>query len=318
MGELTRKDFLKAIAAAGAGLAVFGAAGCGGTKVAISAPTRPPLPTALPASDAYLAAVHGLDPATITEKAVEAIGGMKRFVREGADVIVKPNICVDYHSPEYAATTNPTVVATLVSLCLAAGAARVRVMDTPFGGTPESAYAKSGIGPAVQTAGGEMVVMSPVRYATYKIPRGKSISSWSVYRDVLETDVLIDVPIAKQHDLAGLTLGGKNLLGVIESPGSMHMDIGQRVADLISLIRPNLTVVDAVRILLRNGPTGGNLADVTQTNTVIASHDIVAADAFAATLFGQTGADVSYVVAAHAMGLGEIDLKKLKIRLIEA
>ena len=318
MSDLTRKDFLKAVGAAAAGLAVFGPAGCGGAKTVVSAPTRPAPPSALKAGDAYLAAAHGPDPATITEKAMEAIGGMKRFVRKGDDVIVKPNICVDYHSPEYAETTNPTVVATLVSLCLAAGAGRVRVMDMPFGGTPESAYAKSGIGPAVEAAGGVMEVMSPVRYATYRIPRGRSISSWPVYRDVLETDVLIDVPIAKVHDLAGLTLGGKNLLGVIQDPGGIHMNIGQRVADLISLVRPNLTVVDAVRIILRNGPTGGDLADVKQTDTVIASHDIVAADAFAATLFGQTGADVSYVVAAHAMGLGEIDLKKLKIRVIEA
>ena len=100
--------------------------------------------------------VHGPDPAVITRAAIDTLGGMASFVSPGFDVIIKPNICVDYHPPEYAATTNPTVVATLVSMCLEAGAKRVRVMDYPFGGTPKSAYEISGIKAAVEAAGGEM------------------------------------------------------------------------------------------------------------------------------------------------------------------
>lgn len=265
------------------------------------------------AGQAYLAAVHGSDPETITEAAIKALGGMDRFVKKGFDVILKPNICTDYYSHEYAATTNPVVLATLVKLALGAGAKRVRVMDFPFGGSAESAYARSGIAEAVSAAGGEMEVMNPNKFKKTKIPQGISIQEWPVYQDVLACDLLVDVPIAKHHGLARLTLGGKNLLGVIERRSSIHADLGQRIADLISLIKPGLTVVDAVRILMNNGPTGGSLDDVKLTNTIIASHDIVAADSFATGLFNLTGNDIAYIRKASEMGLGTLDIKSINV-----
>ncbi len=167
---------------------------------------------------AYLAAAHGEDVEAVVKAALAALGGIERFVKQGHDVIIKPNICVDYHTPEYAATTNPTVVACLTTLCLGAGAKRVRVMDMPFGGAPDSAYAISGIEEAVKAAGGEMEIMSPVKFSKFDIPEGKSIKNWEIYRAILEADVLIDVPIAKHHSLARLTLGAKNLLGTVKSP----------------------------------------------------------------------------------------------------
>ncbi|MDI7277645.1 MAG: DUF362 domain-containing protein, partial [Anaerolineae bacterium] len=265
---------------------------------------------------AYLAICRGGDPAAITRAAVAALGGMERFVRRGHEVIIKPNICVDYHPAEYAATTNPVVVATLVALCLEAGARRVRVMDTPLGGTAESAYAVSGIAEAVRAAGGEMEVMGQARFQRAAIPDGRDIKAWEVYRPVLEADVLINVPIAKHHSLARLSLGAKNLLGTVLKANQFHRNLGQRVADLLSLVRPTLTVVDAVRILVAHGPTGGSLNDVRQADTVIASHDTVAADARAATLFGLEGAGVDYVRIAAEMGLGRIDLDGLKVEEI--
>jgi uncharacterized protein (DUF362 family) len=256
---------------------------------------------------------RGADPALITQAAVAALGGMARFVRPGDDVIIKPNICVDYHPPEYAATTNPAVVATLVRLCLDAGARRVRVMDKPFGGTAASAYAISGIETAVRAAGGQMEIMSPIKFTQFAIPEGRDISAWEVYRDVIETDVLINVPIAKHHSLSLLTLGGKNLLGVVSQPNQMHRNLGQRLADLATLVYPTLTVVDATRILVAHGPTGGSLNDVEQADTVIASHDMVAADAWAATLFGLSGIQIGYVRAAAEMGLGTMDLTGIRV-----
>jgi len=313
MTGLTRRQFLKLSGAAAASVTLLGA-GCTAQQPAGTAVRRqPPAPTG---DQAYLAVARGVDPAAITRAALAALGGIERFVRSGGEVIIKPNICVDYHPPEYAATTNPTVVATLVTLCLGAGARRVRVMDTPFGGTPESAYAVSGIEEAVRAAGGEMEVMSPVKFAEFAIPDGRDITAWEVYRDVLEADVLINVPIAKHHSLARLSLGGKNLLGVILKPNQMHRNLGQRVADLGSLVRPTLMVVDAVRILTAHGPTGGSLNDVQQANTVIATHDIVAADAWAATLFGLTGGDIAYVRAAADMGLGTMELGSVKVEEI--
>jgi len=310
--KLTRRQFIKLTGAAAAGAALMGT-GCTARPGETSERRRPPAPTA---DQAYLSIARGSDPAAITEAAIAALGGIERFVRSGDDVIVKPNICVDYHPPEYAATTNPTVVASLVTLCLEAGARRVRVMDTPFGGTAESAYAVSGIEEAVQAAGGEMEVMGPVKFAEFAIPDGQDITAWEVYRDVVEADVLINVPIAKHHSLARLSLGGKNLLGVIARPNQFHRNLGQRVADLASLVRPTLTVVDAVRILTTHGPTGGSLNDVQRADTVIASHDLVAADAWAATLFGKTGADIAYVKAAAEMELGTIDLDSVNVEEI--
>jgi uncharacterized protein (DUF362 family) len=265
-----------------------------------------------------MAIARGEGPQVITEQAIAALGGIERFVKSGDDVIIKPNICVDYNPPEYAATTNPTVVATLVKLCLGAGAKRVRVMDNPFGGTAKSAYAISGIEAAVKEAGGEMEIMVPAKFIETPIPEGQDLNAWDVYRDIVNTDVLINVPIAKHHSLARLSLGLKNLLGVVSQPNKFHYNLGQRIADLASLVRPTLTVVDAVRILVTHGPTGGSLNDVKQTNTIIASHDFVAADAQAATLFDLQGNGIAYIAAAAQMGLGTLDIDNLKIEEINA
>jgi uncharacterized protein (DUF362 family) len=315
MSDCTRRQFLTL-----ASRAALLSAACGGWLTrpgALSeALAQTGEPTAAAGGPAYLSVARGGDPAAITRAAIGALGGMERFVRAGDDVIIKPNICTDYHPPEYAATTNPVVVGTLVSLCLEAGAARVRVMDRPFAGTPEPAYAISGIADAVAAAGGQMEVMSPIKYKETAIPDGRDLTACEIYQDVLEANLVINVPIAKHHSLARLTLGGKNLLGVVHYASQLHRNLGQRVADLVSLVRPALTVVDAVRILVANGPTGGSLDDVKLTNTVIASADIVAADAYAATLFGLTGADIAYVQAGADMGLGTLQLDSIKIEEI--
>lgn len=301
----TRREFVRLLAAASLGASI---AACGEQPSTQRLPPAPPK-----GSEPYLAVARGPDAREITRAAMAAIGGMERFVSRDDEVVIKPNICVDYRTPEYGATTNPEVVGALVELCLAAGAGRVRVMDLPFGGSPETAYATSGISEAVEAAGGEMEVMNRAKFRRTDIPDGRDISSWEVYSEVLTATVLIDVPVAKHHNLARLSLAGKNLLGVVLRPSLMHANLGQRTADLVSLVRPSLTVVDAVRTLMARGPTGGNLGDVRMTNTVIASHDIVAADAYAATLFDLTGSDIAYVKAAADMGLGTLDLSSIKI-----
>ncbi len=283
--------------------------------VATSAPAATIAPTPSPA---YLAVAHGADPAEITRRAIAAVGGIERFVKPGANVIIKPNICVAYHGPEYAATTNPDVVAAIVTLCLGAGAKRVRVMDYSFGGTPESAYVKSGIGDAVKAAGGEMELMAKMKYREVAIPNGRILKKYSVYGDILDADALINVPIAKNHGSTRLTLGMKNMMGTVYDRNGFHArGIHQCIADLNSVVRPQLTVVDAVRILTANGPTGGNLKDVKQMDTVIASTDVVAADSYATTLFGLAGNDIDYIRFGAEMGLGEMDLSKIKIEEIQ-
>lgn len=240
------------------------------------------------------------------------LGGINRFVKSGDVVVIKPNICAS-RRPEYAATTNPEVVETLVRLCLGAGAKSVRVFDGPFTGI-NTAYEESGIAAAATRAGGRIDKMSSLKYKKVEVSKGKALKSVQIYDDILSADVVINVPIAKDHELARLTLGMKNMMGVITDRGSLHGALGQKLADLATVARAHLTVVDAVRILTAHGPTGGNLRDVRQTNTVIASVDIVAADSFATGLFGMTGKDIDYIRRGAEMGLGEIDLNKLNIR----
>ena len=277
--------------------------------------TAPPV-TATQASFPYMAVARSGEPEEMVRRSIAALGGMQRFVAKGANVIVKPNICVAYHGYEYAATTNPWVVGTLVKMCMEAGARRVQVMDFPFGGTPQAAYAISGIKEHVEAAGGEMVEMPQFKFVATGIPNAVRLKQVNVFEDILKADAVINVPIAKVHDLSRLTLGMKNLMGVVRDRTALHGHISQNLADLATLVRPTLTVVDAVRVLVSNGPTGGSLDDVKKLDTVIASPDIVAADSYAATLFGLRPADLGYVVAGAAMGLGRSDLENLKIEEI--
>ena len=197
---------------------------------------KPPAPTATAtqnpdaastsgtAAAAYLAVARGTgaDPAELTRRAIAALGGIERFVKPGADVIVKPNICNAYHGPEYASTTNPDVIAAIVALCLGAGAKRVRVMDFPFGGSPQASYETSGIAAAVKAAGGEMEAMNRLKFRKTAIPQGKVLRSSNIYGDILDADTVINVPIAKTHGSATLTLGMKNLMGVIQDRNTLH------------------------------------------------------------------------------------------------
>ncbi len=159
-------------------------------------------------------------------------------------------------------------------------------------------------------------MMPGFKYVTVDIPNGLDLRECDIFDDILKADVWINVPVAKHHSLARLTLGMKNLMGVIHNRPAMHSNLGQRLADLTSRIPPTLTVDDAVRILLDHGPTGGRLDDVKQLDTVIASTDIVAADSYAATLFGMQPADLPYIQAGAAMGLGRSDLDSLLIEEI--
>jgi uncharacterized protein (DUF362 family) len=256
------------------------------------------------------------DPEEMVRAAVTALGGMGRFVKPGDVVVVKPNICTSYHSYEYAATTNPWVVGAVVKLALEAGAKQVKVMDYPFGGTAEQAYQISGIQSEVEKAGGKMVVMSNIKFIETAIPDGKDLRSARIYDDVLRANVLINVPIAKHHELARLTLAMKNLMGVIYNRPYMHANLGQRLADLSTRVRSHLVIVDAVRMLMAHGPTGGNLADVKKADTIIASPDIIAADSYAATLYGIDPEQLGYIKKGVQMGLGIKNLNKLNIKEI--
>jgi len=326
MKELTRRDFLRfALAGLGAVLATRFISACSAPQAA-PAPTPgiTPTPVAQPGDELVpseakypdLVVVRGGEPEALARKAIEALGGMKCFVKKGDNVIIKPNIGPAMRTYEYAATTNPWLVAAVVKLCLEAGAGRVRVMDKPFSGTAESGFINSGIREQVEKAGGEIELMSRFKYASTDIPMGRDIRKWDIYEDILKADALINMPIAKQHGSSLLTLGMKNLMGTVNSAQLFHLNLHQRIADLASRVKPTLTIIDAIRILTANGPTGGNLKDVEKPDTVIAGTDIVAVDSYATSLFGLQPDDIPYIKIAAGMGLGSNDLSKLEIKEI--
>ncbi len=286
----------------------------GSLPTSTSRPTETPPPSA-PAPDLVVA--RGGEPEEMARRLLKAMGGMERFVAKGNSVIIKPNICVGYHTYEYAATTNPWLVGALVKMALEAGASKVQVMDYGFGGPPAQANKISGIEEQVLAAGGEMVVMPSIQFVETEIPNAVALKSTRVYDGILNADVVINVPIAKNHSLAKLTLGMKNLMGVIYSRDPVHYKIGEKLTDLYTLVHPQLTIIDAVRIMTSNGPTGGSLDYVKQMDTLIASTDIVAGDAYAAkTLFDMNPDDLSYIAAGVARGIGRKDFENLKIEEI--
>jgi uncharacterized protein (DUF362 family) len=286
------------------------------TEEPAATPTDEPTATQTPVPLPDLVVARNGEPEELVRRALAALGGMETFVPKGADVIVKPNICVGFRSYEYAATTNPWLVGAIVKLCLEAGAKRVRVMDHTWRREMWEGYARSGIQREVEAAGGEMEWMPLEKFVPTSLPQGLDLKTLDLYEDVLNTDVLINVPIAKHHADAKLTLGMKNLMGVMDDRLTMHTNMGQRLADLSSRVRPTLNIMDAVRMLMDWGPTGGALSDVKKMDTVIVSRDIVALDSYTATLFDMKPTDLEYVHAATAMGLGRSDLENLRVEEI--
>jgi len=312
--KISRRDLVKSLAAlylAALGIPLL--SGCSKEQTAAKIEGQvPPVRdkvTAVPEKEEVtdLVVVTGDSPGQNTQTAIDAMGGIKKFVREGDKVVVKPNI-LHAAEPQYAVTTNPEVIGMIVAQCVSAGASDVLVIDRPTRGA-DMAYEVTGIGPATKKAGGRVKILADRDFTEVAIPKGLILKSWPVARDVLNADALINVPIAKQHGVTGLTLGMKNLMGIIGgNRGLIHQDIHQKLADLSTLIIPSLTVLDATRILVRNGPSGGSLDDVVKRDTVVAGIDPVLVDAFGTTLFDMQPADIGYIVRAAEMGLGSDDV----------
>ncbi len=259
-----------------------------------------------------LGVARGDDPAANAVAAVALLGGMGRFVRKGDSVVVKPNI-LTAREPKYGATTNPAVVAAVVKMCWEAGAKSVTVFDHPTA-PARQAYTVSGIAKAVNDVDGRMKVLSDRDYDRIEIPGGRSLKSWPLVTDIFDADVVINIPCAKTHGLAGLTMSMKNLMGIMGgSRGSVHQGFDQKIVDMNSFVRPQLQVLDGTRLLVRNGPSGGSLSDVRPGRLVVAGTNAVAVDSYGATLFGRKPSSLSYLRLAEKQGLGTTDLKSLDI-----
>ena len=296
----TRRNFLKAAAAG----------------LAWSLPARASRAEA--AADHDLAVVSG-DPAAATRKALEAMGGIARFVQKGQRVVLKPNMSFA-SPPERASTTHPLVVATVAQACMDAGAERVVVVDFPLYKT-ELCLQRSGIRDACKSLRGVYVLGLDERkfFREIKVPQGKVMDRVEVMKEVLDSQVLINLPQAKSHSTTGVSLGIKNLMGLIWNRWNFHTwyNINYALADLLTVVRPQLTILDATRALVTGGP--GGPGEVQKPNLIIAGTDPVAVDSYGVTVapwYGEQfkGRQVEHVLVAHQRGLGKIDLEQLRIR----
>lgn len=263
-----------------------------------------------------LVAVMGGEPGEMFEKGIASLGGMKSFVRSGQTVVVKPNIGWD-RTPEFGANTNPELVAKIVEHCLAAGAKDVFVFDHTCDNWQKS-YASSGIEKAAKDAGAKVVSGATENmYKSVSVPKGKSLKDAKVHEMILNCDVFINVPVLKHHGGALASFAMKNLMGIVWDRGYWHRnDLQQCIADMASYRKPDLNIIDAYRVIKRNGPKGVSVNDVSLEKSQIISTDIVAADASAARIFGKEPDAIGHIKIAGEMGLGQIDLTKLNINRI--
>ncbi|MBL7048111.1 MAG: DUF362 domain-containing protein [Nitrospira sp.] len=256
----------------------------------------------------------GSSPADITRAAIEEFGGISKFISRGDYVVIKPNMAWD-REPKYASNTNPEVVAAVVGLCLKAGAKKVDVFDRTVN-SAKRCYVQSGIAGAAEAAGATVSYIDDRKFQDIDL-KGKALQKWPLYSDIFKADKVINIPIAKDHGIARLTMSMKNWMGVMGGRRDrIHQKLDQSLVDLAFAIKPTLTILDAVRILTDNGPQGGDLKDVKRLDTVIVGTDQVAIDSYGATLFDIKGSDLGYVRLAAEAGLGEMDLSRLDIRKI--
>jgi uncharacterized protein (DUF362 family) len=259
------------------------------------------------------ALAKGSEPRVLVAKAIENLGGMGRIIGKQDVVVVKPNIAWD-RTPEQAANTNPELVAEVVKQCWAAGARRVIVTDVSCN-EPRRCFLRSGIQAAARAEGAEVILPNQDMFREVDLG-GVVLKNWPVYVPFLEADKIINLPIAKHHELTGATLGMKNWYGILGGQRNrLHQQIHQSLVDLANFMLPTLTIMDCYRILLRNGPSGGNLEDVALKKTVIAGTDPVALDAWAAKSYWNLDPEhLPYLGMAANRGLGTIDFGALPLK----
>jgi len=264
-----------------------------------------------------LVAIKGEDPVKMFDEGIKALGGMERYVKPGQKVTVKPNIGWDA-TPERAANTNPQLVKRIIEHCFQAGAKEVYVFDNTCNNW-NKCYTNSGIEEAVKSTGAKMVPGNTESYYRYvDIPQGKSLKNALEHELIQNSDVFINVPVLKHHSSAKLTIAMKNLMGIVWDRRYWHTnDLHQCIADYVTFRKPDLNIVDAYRVMKRNGPRGVSEEDVVLLNSQLISTDIVAIDAAATKLFGMEPTDVPYIQIAHDMGLGNMNLDSLNIKRIK-
>ena len=264
-----------------------------------------------------LVAVMNGEPDVMFDQAIESMGGIGRFVKKGNSVVVKPNIGWDV-IPEKAANTNPVLIKRIVEQCYKAGAAEVYVFDYTCDEWT-NCYKNSQIEGMAKEAGAKVVPGNFEKYYRHvEIPNGVSLKEAKVHELILDSDVFINVPVLKHHSSADLSISMKNLMGIIWDRRYWHRNnLHQCIADFTTWCKPTLNVIDAYRVMMKNGPRGVSEKDVVTYKTQILSTDIVAADAAAALVFGSDPEKVGYIKKAGDMGIGTYKLDDLNINRIK-
>jgi len=263
-----------------------------------------------------LVILQGNDPQEMARHAIAELGGIQRFIAHGDVVVVKPNIGWD-RTPEQAANTNPAVVAEVVRQCWNAGARRVIVTDVSCN-DPRRCFQRSGISAAAQREGAQVILPESAGFKDVDL-QGEVLRSWPVFEPFLHADKIINIPIAKHHSLTGTTLGMKNWYGILGGPRhQLHQKINESLVDLADFMRPTLTIIDCYRVLIRNGPTGGNLEDVLFKKSLVAGTDPVALDAYVAkAVWDLDVPSLPYLQIAAQRGLGTYEFEKVRTRMIK-
>ena len=255
---------------------------------------------------------RGRDPALNVRAALSQLGGLGQFISKTDSVLIKPNAAWE-RTPFQGATTHPEVVAELVRACREAGASDIVVTDCPVDDAARS-FERSGILAAARNAGARVILPSQAKFVDMQIP-GK-LGTWSILEPFATASKIINVPVAKHHGSARVTAGMKNWIGITNQGRKLlHVDLDGSIAALAAFMRPTLTVVDASRILMRNGPRGGNLDDVKTTDAIAISADPVAADCWATELLGARLADVKYLKLAADRGLGKLNYRDMLLEV---
>src|SRR6266568_3586145 len=257
---------------------------------------------------------QGGEPVQLVQTALRELGGIERFISRSDVVLVKPNIAWD-RTPEQAANTNPDLVAEVVRQCWQAGARRVIVTDVSCN-EPRRCFQRSGIQAAAKAAGAEVILPDPDLFRDVELG-GVVLKNWPVFSPFLEADKVLNLPIAKHHNLTGATLGMKNWYGILGGQRNrLHQQIHESLADLAAFMLPTLTIMDCYRVLLRNGPTGGNLEDVALKKTLVASTDPVALDAYVAKAYWNLDPEhLPYLQMAASRGLGTVLFEKVAMKV---
>ncbi|MDH5509797.1 MAG: DUF362 domain-containing protein [Nitrospinota bacterium] len=252
-----------------------------------------------------LVIVHGADPVKMVKAAVDRMGGIARFIKPGERVVIKPNVAWD-RLPEQAANTSPTVVAAVVQLVMEARPSGIMVTDVSLN-DPLRCFDRSGIRLAAELAGARVWIPSQGDFKPTDM-KGELLNVWPVSRAFLEADRVINIPMVKHHSLCGSSLAQKNWYGILGGRrNQLHQNIHTSIADLAIAVRPTLTIMDATRALMNNGPTGGSLNDVKVFDTIVAGTDEVAIDAYSMGLLGADPAAVEFMKMSQKRGLGVID-----------